>query len=203
MRLRSIILAGVVTLGLAGAALTATGADTRGADRRSVADALASFEDALRGTTHEYRVAHLKAGTEILRQTRAFTDGDACVSGAYYAALYGTDADLKAARDWLDSYLILGTKRLRPVDGDQQRLADAIDLLDRFTKENLTPSEISEALAIVRDTEAFANGDVRVSDAVCHAGLALEKRTRGYWFLPFTARYEARRAANSLRSAQK
>src|SRR5437773_2111548 len=127
MKIRTAFVAALVALGIAGGAFTATGSDTRGADRRAAADALAAFQGALRGTTHEYRVAHIKAGTEILRQTRAFVSGDQCVSGAYYAALYGTDADLTAARDWLDSYLILNTRKLKPAKGDAQHLADAIE----------------------------------------------------------------------------
>lgn len=197
------LIAAVVSFGLLTGAHAQTATDNRAADRRAAANALAAFSDAIRGTTETYKQARMLDGANFLRNSYGFTHGDRYLTNAYYTALYGRDSDLKNARDWLNSYLIIGTYRFRLSTADVQKTWSAIYKLMNFESQNLNPSELTEALNLVRDTEAFGRGHVKMAEAVNRLGSALEKRTRGYWWMPLTARFEARRAQNTLRDALK
>lgn len=199
MSFRTVMMTAFVALGMATGAFTAT--DSSAADRRAAADALAAFSDALRGVTYEYKQARMLAGTAALRNTNGFAHGDRYLTNAYYTALYGRDADLRSARDWLNSYLIVGTRRFRLSTADVQKVWTAIYHLEDFERASYAPSKLTDGLNAVRDTQAFGNKHVNLSDAVNKLGSALEKRRRGWWFMPFTARWDARRAANALRTA--
>lgn len=202
MSYKTFLMTAFVAFGMASGAFTATDtAETKAADRRAAADALAAFSDALRGITHEYKQTRMLAGTSALRATNGFTNGDRYLTNAYYTALYGRDQDLRGARDWLNSYLIVGTRRFRLSSGDVGRVYAAIRHLEDFDRDNYAPSKLTEALNAIRDTQAFGYNHVNLSEAVNKIGLGLERRVRGYWFVPFTARWEARRAANALRTA--
>lgn len=204
MSYKTFLMTAFVAFGMATGAFTATStADTKAADRRGAADALAAFSDAIRGVTYEYKQARMLAGTASLRATNGFTNGDRYLTNAYYTALYGRDQDLKNARDWLNSYLIVGTRKFRLSATDVQKVYAAIYHLEDFDRGNYAPSKLTEALNAVRDTQAFGYGHVNLSDAVNKIGTGLERRVRGYWFVPFTARWEARRAANALRASLK
>lgn len=203
MSFRTVMMTAFVAFGMASGAFTATGTDTRAADRRSAADALGAFSDALRGETYQYKQSRMLAGTATLRATAGFTSGDRYLTSAYYAALYGRDIDLATARDWLNSFLIVGGRRFRLTATDVQTVNTAISHLEDFDRANYAPSKLTEALNAVRDSQAFAAGHINLSEAVNKLGSALEKRNRGYWYLPFTARFEARRAANALRASLK
>ena len=192
-----------VAFGMATGAFTATDTDTKGADRRAAADALGAFSDALRGVTHEYKQARMQAGTAALRATNGFTNGDRFLTGAYYAALYGRDEDLRSARDWLNSYIIVGSRKFHLSLADASKVNAAIHTLEEFDQANYSPAKLTEALSSVRDAQAFGMGHVNLSDAVNKLGSALERRNRGWWFVPFTARWEARRAANALKASLK
>jgi len=201
MWIRTGFVAALVAFGVATAALTATQAGSHAADRRSAADSLVAFSEALRDTAHDDRAAHIRAGTEQLRATDGFINGDTCLSGAYYRALYGSDADLRAARDFLDSYMILHSQRLPVGASDSQQLAVALDLLQRYESSPEDADALAAAVSAVTATGAFAAGDVNLSEAVCRLGFALENPTRGWWFVPLTARHEAHRAAGAIRKA--
>jgi hypothetical protein len=195
------LMVALVGFGLTTGAIAQTSADSRATDRRAAANALAAFSDALRGETNTYKQARMLAGAEFLRQSPGFIAGNRYLTNAYYTALYGRDSDIRSARDWLNSFLIVGSYRFRIMNQDTAKVWAAIYKLMDFENQALQPSTLTEALNSVRDTAAFGNGHVRLAEAVNRIGSALEKRNRGSWWIPFTARFDARRAQNALREA--
>lgn len=197
------LMALLVGVGLTTSATASHNDASLATDRRAAANALAAFSDAIRGQTYDYKQARMLAGAEFLRRSPGFARGDRYLTNAYYTALYGRDADLRNARDWLNSFLILNSARFNVGRSDVTRLWSAIYKLMDFQNQNLQPSTLHEALAFVRDSDAFGRGHVKLADAVNKIGTALERRVRGSWWVPFTARFEARRAENAIRDALK
>lgn len=195
------LMALLMGLGLTTSAMAAHNDASLATDRRAAANALAAFSDAIRGQTNDYKQARMLAGAEFLRKSPGFTRGDRYLTNAYYTALYGRDSDLRNARDWLHSFLILNSARFAVGRQDVSRLWSAIYKLMDFQKQDLQPSALHEALGFVRDSDAFGRGHVRLAEAVNKIGTALERRSRGTWWLPFTARFDARRAENAIRDA--
>jgi hypothetical protein len=171
------------------------------ADRRAAADALNAFADALRSESWSYKQRRVLAGCQTLRATTGFTNGDQYLTNAYYTALYGRDSDLRNARNWLNSYLYVGTTRFNLSTADVAKVWTAIHGLMDFERYDFGPSKLTQALQEIRDTQAFGLRHSQLSIAINQLGTALERRSRGAWWLPFTARYDARRAQNTLRSA--
>jgi hypothetical protein len=199
IRIHKLAAVAAVALTLASVAGATHNTSQSASDRRAVANALVAFADALRTTDYWTRQTRTTDGTNLLAGTQGFADGNSYITNAYNDALWVSESGLKSARNWLNSYLILYSYRFYVSSADKDLLRKADRCLYDFNRYNYGPSKLKEAFGYVRDTNAFGRKHFKLSTAVNQLGWALEKRTRGYWWLPGTARYDANRARNAIR----
>jgi hypothetical protein len=170
-------------------------------DRRAAATALAVFSDGIRTSDGVFRQNQAAAGANLLQGTNGFRTGDVYLTTAFNAAAGGSVANLRSARNWLSSYLYVGTADNMLGSADGVQIEKALSALREFQDTEAGPNVLAQALYAVRDAPAFAQGNALLSRVVIQLSLALERDCRGHVWMPFTARHEVKQVEAVLAKA--